>query len=212
MDNPWLWTGALCCLIPFVVLGVVLWRVAASGGEVLGNLLNTDPLKVQAQFDKARSENPTLDADALSRRIIHQQAMKCGWIGALTSFGGVFTLPIALPIDLITSLQAQATMVDMIAKAQQYSESEEEHKTRTWLIAVGGERLAGVGVELFSKLVLGSLPKFASKIVPFVGALIGFAVNYGIARGSGEAALLWYKRKQSGRPAHAKDATASTGQ
>lgn len=176
------------CIVP-VLLGALtlywLWRrlnrIAAPDIETL----NAHYAKINEKDEKARI-----------RRIIRRQSVRAGIVGGITSIGGFYTLPIALPVDIVLSTQIQATMVEFIARHYGHtSESQIERQVRTTLITSGGLRLSESTTRVLLRYATRFVGKSFAKLIPFIGAAIGFAVNYAIANATGEAALRYYSTK-----------------
>lgn len=58
---------------------------------------------VYREVDQIRSKHPELTADELVRGIVRKASLKNGLLGAVTSIGGMVTLPISIPADLLCS-------------------------------------------------------------------------------------------------------------
>ncbi|MFN8372512.1 MAG: hypothetical protein U0694_06510 [Anaerolineae bacterium] len=199
-DNNWILYLAgfsvICCLIPLAIAAVLVFFAIQRGSEWVQQLASTDPEKMQAQFDKLQREKPNVSREKLVEQFIHSQSLKCGAIGALTSFGGFVTLPLTLPIDLLASIRIQATMVQFIAAAYgQNNPSELEKQVQSYLIMTGGMQLTERTSSLIMKLLVRLLEQFFAKAIPIVGALVGFAVNYFFTRAAGTLAAKWYSGK-----------------
>jgi TRAP-type C4-dicarboxylate transport system permease small subunit len=148
---------------------------------------------LQTKFEALQRANPNTSKEILIRQIINGQAFRCGLVGAITSFGGFITLPIMLPLDAFLSIQLQAALVQFIATVYGHAEADAvETKLRSYLVISGGIRATETSFKLIMDFVVRLLERFAAKIIPLVGALIGFGVNYTIAQGTGRAAMAWY--------------------
>jgi len=146
-----------------------------------------------AQFDRQSAAKPSLSREAHIRRIIHQQALKCGVVGAVTGLGGFITFPIALPVDLILSMRIQATMVQFIAMAYGQSPANSVGlRLQTQLITSGTVEVTERTFSFTMKIVARLLGESLAILIPAIGAIVGFIVNYGIAQATGQLALRWY--------------------
>ncbi|MEQ8677629.1 MAG: hypothetical protein RLP44_13470 [Aggregatilineales bacterium] len=156
-----------------------------------------DVSKLNAQFQKIKSSSKkTSDGRAL-RKIINQQAFKSGMVGAITSFGGFYTLPIALPVDIVLSTRIQSTMVEFIAQHYGHSASNDvENRLKTYIVTTGTVTLTERSSTFLLSYGVRILQKSFPKFVPILGALIGFAVNYTIARSTGAVAVQWYAKNR----------------
>ena len=85
-------------------------------------------------------------------------------------------------------------MVSFIAQFYGY-ENSLENKAATYAVMTGSNEIA----VLSNKLLLRYLPKLVGKsfvkLIPIVGAGIGFALNYFIAQSTGRIAVQWYESK-----------------
>lgn len=187
---------ALCCILPATLATLAgVWALWA-GNQFVQGFITNDVAAVQKRYEKLRAKHPGAAPDVVAQKIINAEALRCGWIGALTSFGGFFTLPIALPIDLLLSARIQSEMVDLLALhygAKQAGETEQ--KVKTMMVMVGGTQVAEAATKFLSAGCARLLTKFFAKLIPLAGALVGFGVNYAIARATGTIAAAWYKRK-----------------
>ncbi|MBD1893312.1 EcsC family protein [Coleofasciculus sp. FACHB-129] len=133
--------------------------------EALESLINTiissDPEEMNKYLNKIRSENPTLSKRGIAEKIIHEQSINSGLLGAVTGFGGLVTLPATIPIDIVKSWRIQAFTIRCIAEVYGYSSQANDLKTDIFLVLSNGS------IEELKKLViaeaLNSAPKHALK-------------------------------------------------
>jgi uncharacterized protein (DUF697 family) len=177
------------CVMPLVLFALTAFFVS----RYLKRLAAPDVAEMQEKYAALRAANPGLSDDRLVRKIIHQQAFKCGVVGAITGFGGFVTLPIALPVDILASMRIQATMVQFIAATYGYAEvSEQELQIRTHLVMAGGARATQATTRFSLRFALRFVSISLAKFVPLIGAAISFAVNYAFAQATGNIAQQWY--------------------
>jgi uncharacterized protein (DUF697 family) len=182
----------LFCIIPSVLLAVVAFLAF----QRFTRYVNPDLTNIENEFARMQKRLPNASREALLNRIIAQQSRRAGIIGAVTSLGGFFTLPITLPVDVLLSLQVQNRMVEFIAASYGKTQANDyEARIRTYLVMTGGIRATETTSRLMMRFLTRILGKSFAKLIPFVGAIIGFAVNYAIARATGELALRWYSGK-----------------
>jgi len=192
---------ALTCGV--IGLLLLLMIVALFAFRWLQRLFTPDISAMQRKLEELRAANPTFSNEALIGIIIRQQAFKCGVIGAITGLGGFITLPVALPIDILMSMRLQSAMVQFIALVYNQTEvSADELRLQTKLVMTGGVELTETTTTLIMRGVLRLLGESLSILIPAIGAIVGFLVNYSLAQATGRLAIRWYAGKQaSTRPA-----------
>ncbi len=179
----------LFCVAPTVItIGVLYWL-----WRRLNNIAAPDINALNARFAKLKATNANQNDTELLHRMIRRQSMKAGIVGGITSIGGFWTLPLALPVDMALSTQIQSTMVEFIARHYGHtSENQIERRVRATLVTSGSAQLS----ETTTRILLGYATRFIgksfAKLIPLIGAAIGFGVNYTIANATGEAALRYY--------------------
>lgn len=200
----------LGCLVPTVIIGVVVWMAIRSGWNLYQWFLPDDEDLIN-RFVAMREKEPDKETHHLVNRVLHQQALRSGIVGAVTSVGGVFTLPIALPIDLITTARIQSTTLHFIAWAYEMEKSGQVPKVLDLneILGMKGGGFLNVKVdEITQQLVIAQSERFSrmatrrallmvgekafAKLIPGIGFLIGFGVNYITARSMGQLAVEWY--------------------
>lgn len=191
MQDEYLLLLGLCCIAPVLIFLVVAFFAVKSGYRYLSPVVNANAAQMQVKYAALQKDNPTASPDELVQKVIHQEAMKCGWVGALTGLGGIFFLPFGLAIDFYTSLRIQREMVYFIASVyghDQITAGSREHMLINQIIMTGGSQ----AMNAFRRVASQILQKAFAKIIPFLGAILGFGVSYTLARATGEAAKQYY--------------------
>ena len=182
--------GCGLAILAFLLIGALVVVIVI---RQVRHFVSPDTAKLHIQLDRMRMQHPELSIDDHVQATIRQQALKCGLVGAVTGLGGFITLPVALPVDLILSMRIQATMVQFVAMAYgQSATGGVAAKVQTYLITSGTVEVTETTFNLIMKLVLRLLGESLAIFVPAIGAVIGFGVNYAIARTTGQVALRWY--------------------
>lgn len=162
----------------------------------VSDYMDPDISKLNDHYARLRADEPKASQEKLVKKVIQRQAMRAGMVGAVTSLGGIYTLPIGLPVDILLSARIQSMLVEFIAAAYGRDQNTDiEARIRQYLITTGGLSITRRSTNFalrFAEVILG---KSFAKIIPFAGALIGFVVNYTVARAMGNAALGWYSGK-----------------
>ena len=158
--------------------------------------ISPDLTSMSLSLNELRRSNPDASNDVLVRKVISQQALKCGIVGALSGLGGFVTLPVALPVDIVVSMRLQATMVQFIALLYGQGQPDStELKLQTYMVMTGGVKVTETTFEVIMKFALRILGDSLAKLIPVVGFVVGFAVNYFIAQATGNLAAQWYAAK-----------------
>jgi len=172
---------------------------------------------------KLREQNSGISDNQLAKKIIGRKSFKNGLVGAATGVGGLITLPVSVPTDLIVTWRMQIYLALTIAHIYGHTSETTDLKTDVYLILAGNsskEALKRLGIEvgkavtqkaiqknvtkelmkkiwkyvpqkIITKAGKKSLTSF-SKMVPLIGAPIGFVFDYFATRTLGKMAIKYY--------------------
>ncbi|MGJ3237849.1 MAG: hypothetical protein ACFE0Q_04000 [Anaerolineae bacterium] len=194
LDTIWQWTQWIFlfgCVLPLVVTLILGGLLFYFGQKWVADFIDPDLSKLQEKMTQIKAKRPDISDGKLIDKVVHQQAFKCGVVGAVTGFGGFVTLPISLPVDMLLTARFQASMVSFIAQVYGYEESL-ENKAATYAVITGSTELTKVSTAVIRKYAPQMVGKSFSKLIPVLGALIAFIVNYVMARSMATAAKRWY--------------------
>ncbi len=125
-------------------------------------LVSTDPARIHAYVEKLQAQNPEMTRDQLAELVVSRKAIKQGLVGAIGGIGGVLSLPISVPAELVASWKIQVNMAMAIATVYGHDTSRPEFKTDIYLIMAGDkarEHLKQLGLEVGDKLTRKALQK-----------------------------------------------------
>lgn len=205
----WSFLLGLACLGLFFTLVLTACAILAINStrrarEAFERWITPDPARLQARLAELQQRFPALGQSALVEKVIMQQALKAGLVGALTGWGGIVTLPIAIPVDFALSTQLQAGLVHFIAGIYAPGQPPDRLRAQTYLLLAGNRftqqaidvssRAAQAALErLLTRLLAETVAESLLKVVPVVGALVGFVFNYASTRATGALAARWYR-------------------
>ncbi len=110
------------------------------------------------------------------RALIRWAVVKSAAAGFVTGFGGVLTLPVAIPGALTASLAIQAPMVAAIAKIHGHSPKDDRVQTAIllWMTGTGMMDVAKKGgVLVGEKVAIGALKQVSGAILAKINKLVG---------------------------------------
>lgn len=189
----------LICILPLIITAVGAFLLYRFGKRQYDELVSTDAEKLYNDYLAMYQQNPNVDTAVLVKKIVNRQAFKCGVVGGITGLGGLFTLPLSLPIDLFLSARLQASMVEFMARAYGQSADAMDTRVATYAILAGGDRITRYSVQYGTRLLTRITGKTLSKFIPFIGALLSFGINYMFAQSTARVAMRWYgARLQNG--------------
>jgi hypothetical protein len=119
--------------------------------ELIDIAIEVTPAEVCAYVDELRAQNPGISNDELAHKIVSRKALKNGFLGAVTSVGGMITLPVGVPADLWYTWKIQAFMACAIAYVYGHSQRTTDLRTDILLIMAGDsakEALKRLGIEV----------------------------------------------------------------
>lgn len=192
--------------------------------NVMDYVISTDYIAIEAYVDKLREQNTNISSNELAKKILNRKAMKNGLIGAITGVGGLITLPVSIPTDLICSWRIQASMAFSIAYVYGHTKDTTDLKTDLYLILAGDsakEALKRIGIEMSKSVTKKAVEKYITrdvmvkiwkvigqkiitkageksltsfmKMVPLVGAPVGFIFDWTATQAVGKFATSYYK-------------------
>jgi len=192
--------------------------------HILDFVISTDHVKIEAYVDKLVEQNKGISCDELAKKILHRKSMKNGLIGAITGLGGLITLPVSIPTDLICSWRIQASMAFSIAYVYGHTKDTTDLKTDLYLILAGDsakEALKKIGIEASKAITKKAVEKYITrdvmvkiwkvigqkiitkageksltsfiKMVPLVGAPVGFTFDWVSTQTVGKFAIAYYR-------------------
>lgn len=187
----------LLVVLPLLFFGILAFFAYRGGQRRIQEWLGTDVAKLHAEYENLISPRHGLSREQALDRVIRGQAWKAGIIGALTSIGGFVTLPIALPFDLVLSFRIQASLVSFIGQLYGGSSAGSQSATvKDYLIITGSSRFTQSSSRFLIGAALRILGKSFSKLIPVVGGLIGFGVNFTIVQVMARTVIRWHSSKQ----------------
>lgn len=189
----------LICVLPLLIFAVIVFIIYRRGTQWLEQWFEPNPEILRQRMEALRQKNPNATTEQLVSKMIQRQALRAGVVGAITGIGGFWTLPIGLPVDLALSYQIQATLVSFIAYLYGDTNTDSvESRVRAYLVMTGSSKATQTTTNFLMRMAVRIAGKSFSKVIPFVGAAISFAVNYLIVQLMGRAAARWYaQRSQS---------------
>jgi hypothetical protein len=145
--------------------------------KIIDTIISHDASAIKGYVDKLREQNPGISADGLAEKILARKSLKNGAVGALTSIGGLITLPVAIPADLAASWRIQASMAFSIAYVYGHTADTTDLKTDLYIILAGNEAKEilkrfgvetskAVGKRLVQKYITKEVMKKIWKVIP----------------------------------------------
>lgn len=191
----WIMAFGLCCIIPALLLTAGAIFVIRRGQQ----LITPDIGELQERFARLKAQNPNAAPGVLVQKIIQQQAVRSGVIGAITSVGGLPVLPFGLTADVYATARLHNATLHFIAWAYG-ADTEAEVLKLNDALALRTSNVTnaivsyapGMAQRVYREIMMMVLQKSFAKVIPGIGLFIGFIVNYAIAQGIGRAAARWY--------------------
>jgi hypothetical protein len=151
--------------------------------------------------------------------LVRWQIAKASTSGFMTGLGGLITLPVAVPVNISSVLYVQLRMIAAIAAMGGYDVRNDQVKTLAYMSLCGSamtDLAKQVGVHVGQRLTINAINKVSGatltkinqavgfrlitkfgqtgavnmgKAVPFVGGIIGGAVDGVMTKGIGKAAI-----------------------
>ena len=109
--------------------------------------------------------------------LIRWQCAKTGTTGFLTGLGGLITLPVSVPADLISVTFVQTRMIAAIASMGGYDIKDDKVKTLVYCCMAGDgakEMIKKLGIEFGKRISLQMIQKISGKTLTAINQKVGF--------------------------------------
>jgi hypothetical protein len=196
LDNNWVWILVLLCVVP-AALAILIVALVIRRGQ---RMFTPDLSALQARYNELQSQNPNASQG---------QSLRAGIVGAITSVGGFWFIPITLPLDLFFSARIQTASLHFLAWA--YGIRDEDRVLNLGeVLSLPALKFVKVTPEMVSewqnqfatrvyrRIATMVLEKSFAKLIPGLGLIVGFGVNYFSARLFARLASAYYST-QSGK-------------
>lgn len=133
---------------------------------VIDYVISTDSATIEAYVNKLYEQNPGISCDELAKKILHRKSIKNGFVGAITGVGGLITLPVSVPTDLVCSWRIQATIAFSIAYIYGHTKDTTDLKTDLYIIMAGDsakEAIKRFGIEVSKNITKKAVDKYITK-------------------------------------------------
>ncbi|MBD1807855.1 EcsC family protein [Microcoleus sp. FACHB-SPT15] len=134
-------------------------------------IISSEPQEITSYVDQLRSDNPRLSNRQIAEKIVYEQSINNGLLGAVTGLGGLITLPVTIPLDLVKTWKIQAFTIRCIAHVYGYTPQTTDEKTDIFLVLSNGslEELKNLVIleaqKAEPKYALQSLDKLKKSVV-----------------------------------------------
>ncbi len=117
------------------------------------------------------------NAEIAVKTMINNQIAMCTTSGFLTSLGGLITLPVALPANLVSVWYMQIRMIGTIAVMYGFDPLDDSVKTLVYLCLTGtsmSKICRDAGVQFGNKLTLSFVKKIPGSLLTKINQKVGF--------------------------------------
>lgn len=121
------------------------------------------------------SKYPTVEIAA--KKMINVQVSKCTTAGFITGFGGIITLPVAVPADIGSVLFVQMRMIACAAYMAGFDVHSDEVQTLVYACLAGvsiTEVLKQAGIQFGEKLAVVLIKKIPAEVLTKINQKVGF--------------------------------------
>lgn len=145
--------------------------------KVYGYVMDGVPGISEGINDLVRDYTSHYSGEKAINEFVKNQKIKCGTTGFLTGLGGLITLPITLPADLVSELYIEMRMIAGIALIRGYDIKSDQVKTCVYLCMVGDSAkqiLKQFGVDFVQQITLKTLlPKISNELIRKINTAVG---------------------------------------
>lgn len=112
-----------------------------------------------------------------AKALIYNQIAKCSASGFLAGFGGIVTLPVMLPANIVNVLYVQIRMVAAIAWMGGYNIYSDQVQTLVYACLVGNSVsnvMKQTGIKIGEKITTKMIEKISREVISTINQKVGF--------------------------------------
>lgn len=112
-----------------------------------------------------------------AKKMCNMQIAKCGTSGFITGLGGIITLPVAVPANLVSVIYVQLHMIATIAAIGGYDPADDEVRTMAYVCLTGhasAEILKQAGIKIGEKIAVNAIKKIPGAVLTKINQKVGF--------------------------------------
>ena len=131
------------------------------------------PITQLAEDYLSKHEN----VEKAAKSFVNFQVAKCTTSGFITSFGGLITLPIAIPANISSVLYVQMRMIACLAHMGGYDINSDQVQTLVYACLAGvslDQVVKQVGIKFGTKLANSMVKKIPGKVLTKINQKVGF--------------------------------------
>jgi len=166
--------GSILCLV------LAVWYAVYRAKKWLLDDVET----LEKRFNQYKWDNPDATDRELIKMVINRECLTAGIVGFFTGVGGVTTMPITLPLDIIASIRIQTRLTKFV----QWKLGDNSD-TKTVAIAAATNQVTSFTFTYIMKMVVQFAPKLITKSIPLLGGIIGAIVDSSSTKALGEVLL-----------------------
>lgn len=153
--------------------GMIMTALDYCYNKAVNGLPGVDTAEEIAREYMAGKGNLKSNAESLVR----WQIAKAGTSGFITGLGGLITMPIAIPANITSVLYVQIRMVAAIAVMGGHDVREDKVKTLVYMCLCGSavtDLIKDVGIHVGSKLTVSAINKISGATITKINQAVGF--------------------------------------
>ncbi len=193
----------VCCVVPAILLLIVGFIAIRNFKRFIRRFTDfaaPDAEALHRHFTDMKAQNPNATQQQLVRRIINEYALRQGVVGAVTSLGGFVVLPFGLTLDMLHSARSTTALSYFIAQVYGIQDVKQSLNLGQLFALSRGKVSANdlfawqdkLMPAVYQQFMQWVLRKTIAKLIPGIGAIIGFVVNYSSTQVFGRLAEQYY--------------------
>ena len=134
--------------------------------KIMDLIISVNSKSITTYVNKFKEQNKNKNIDEIAKIMVKRKSFKNGLVGAIAGLGGLITLPVSVPADLIASWRIQSMMVYSIAYLYGHTSDTLDLKTDMYIILAGDsakEALKRVGIEVAKSITKKTVEKYINR-------------------------------------------------
>lgn len=141
--------------------------------KVINGIPGSEPASVLAESYLKKSEN----VEEAINSLVNYQITKCATSGFLAGLGGVVTMPVSIPANIVSVMYVQMRMVAAIAHIRGYDLKDDQVQTFVYACLTGqaaSELVKDVGIKVGLKVGEAQIKRIPGEVLKQINKAVGF--------------------------------------